>query len=154
MNIINSQFQLLSLFFLRFSEVRFVECMPRFVRYGPPAMVRVSYQGPMYLPYPCSNFHIIIFGRKQQSDDISEMSSNNDQQQQQQQLEYNKKWKSYILISVTSLTNFVSIGETFDQSHSNYVGSNPKVNYMFGVVSTTHIASCSILLSQPNCKQT
>lgn len=71
-------------------------------------------------------------------DDISEMSSNNDQQQQQQQLEYNKKWKSYILICVTSLTNFVSIGETFDQSHSNYVGSNPKVNYMFGVVSTTH----------------
>ena len=80
------------------------------------------------------------------------MSSNNDQQQQQQQLEYNKKWKSYILISVTSLTNFVSIGETFDQSHSNYVGSNPKVNYMFGVVSTIHHIA-SILLSQPNCKQ-
>ena len=60
-------------------------------------------------------------------------------QQQPQPLDYNKKWKSYILICVTSLTNFVSIGEAFDCdcSHHYVNGAHPNLNYMFGVVSFT-----------------
>ena len=78
------------------------------------------------------------------------MSSNEAPQQgggqQQQQLEYNKKWKSYILICVTSLTNFVSINEVFNvpqdhETHS-FVNKRPNVNLMFGIVTFT----CSLLI--------
>mmetsp|Transcript_1518 Transcript_1518/g.3229 ORF Transcript_1518/g.3229 Transcript_1518/m.3229 type:complete len:344 (+) Transcript_1518:215-1246(+) len=61
------------------------------------------------------------------------------------QLEYNRKWKCYVFICVTSLTNFVSVGETFDiDIPQGYFGKNPRVNYMFGIVTFT--ASLLILI--------
>ncbi|KAL7533044.1 hypothetical protein ACHAXR_005006 [Thalassiosira sp. AJA248-18] len=61
------------------------------------------------------------------------------------QLEHNKKWRCYLLICVTSLTNFVSIGETFDVDlPQHYFGKNGEVNFMFGIV--TFAASLIILI--------
>ena len=77
------------------------------------------------------------------------MSSNEAPQQkggQQQQLEYNTRYKSYILICITSLTNFISINEVFniptDHTTHYYVNKHPKVQQMFGIVTFT----CSLLI--------
>jgi len=56
-----------------------------------------------------------------------------------QQMEHNKKWRCYLLICITSLTNFVSVGEAIDnvEDYPYYFGINSHVNYMFGTVTFT-----------------
>ena len=58
--------------------------------------------------------------------------------------EYNKKWRSYLLICVTSLTNFVSIGETYDIDLPQYsAGMHRRYYYMFGIVT---FSACLLIL--------
>ncbi|KAL7537931.1 hypothetical protein ACHAWF_005941 [Thalassiosira exigua] len=58
----------------------------------------------------------------------------------------NQRWWCYLLIGITSLTNFVSVGQTFHEDFpKNYYVGNKRLAYAYGVV--TFAASLLVLVS-------